>query len=126
MSIDWWCDGPGMRRPRRDPREDDPDYYRDWSGQWVKRTTWTLENYPSTRDWDTYCKFLQETTPRERAALQAAYLRSQGLVPWRDIWVKPERAKELERQYQKNRKKEREAMERARQMRSSLDRWLWC
>lgn len=131
MSIDWWwCEGLGYRPPpRRDPREDDPEYYKDWGGRWVKRTEWTLENYPSTSDWDTYCKFIQETSPAERTRLKHAYLTSQGLEQWArfpHIWTSPERVKELDAQYQAGRKRERENLARARAFSRYGDWWPWC
>jgi hypothetical protein len=70
-----------MYPPQRDPREEDPDYYKDWGGRWVKRTEWTLDNYDTLSDWDTYCRFIQETTQRQRHELKDAYLRSKGLRP---------------------------------------------
>lgn len=115
------------RRPQRDPREDDPDYYKDWGGRWVKRTVWTLDNYESLRDWDTYCKFIQETTPRQRWELKDAYLRSQGLVPWKrfpETYATPERVAELEARYQEGMRRSREAQRQAERFRHMP--WLWC
>jgi hypothetical protein len=131
MSIDWWwCEGPMYRRPpQRDPREDDPDYYKDWSGRWVKRTEWSVENYETLSDWDTYCRFIQETTPAERARLKHAYLTSKGLVQWArfpETWTTPERVKELEARYQEGLKRDRENQAKIREW-SRYDRlWHWC
>lgn len=89
-----WCDGPMYPvAPRRDPREDDPDYYRDSFGQWVKRIEWTLENRPSADDFPMYCRFVRETTELQRRELTEQYLASQGRIPsphYRDVWIKPE------------------------------------
>jgi len=126
----WWCDGPIYpRAPQRDPREDDPAYYKDWSGRWVKRTEWSVENYDTLSDWDTYCKFVQETTPAERARLKHAYLTSKGLVQWArfpETWTTPERVKELEARYQEGMKRDRENQAKIREW-SRYDRlWHWC
>lgn len=126
----WWGLGPIYGRPpQRDPREDDPDYYKDWSGRWVKRTKWTLENYPATSDWDTYCKFIQETTPAERTRLKHAHLTSMGLVQWPrfpETWTTPERVKELEARYQEGRRRDRENAAKAREWTRYDHLWRWC
>lgn len=129
----WWGDG-FMTPVRRDPREDDPDYYKNWSGRWTKRTEWTVDNYESHSDWDTYCKYIQETTPAERAKLKHAYLTSKGLVQWArfpDTWTTPDRVKELEAQYQEGIKRNNQNMAKARAMRHYDDVagrlwWPWC
>lgn len=126
----WWCEGPMYHRPpQRDRREDDPEYYRNWSGQWVKRTKWTIDNYDTLSDWHTYCKFIQETTPAERARLKHEYLTSKGLVPWPrfpETWTTPERVKELEARFQAGLKKDREEQARARAFASRYPHWHWC
>lgn len=69
----WWCWDGAMYQglPQRDLREDGPEWYRDGSGQWVRRTMWTVGNYETLRDWATYCRYLRETTPAEREQLKA-------------------------------------------------------
>ena len=112
-----WIFSPGFYPPKRDPREDDPDYYKDWSGRWVKRTEWTLENYESTHDWDTYCKFVQETTWGERENLKREYLTSKGLVQWArfpHIWASAESIAASEARYQEGMKRHRDNQAKAR------------
>ena len=88
----WW-------RPRRkDPREDDPDYYR-WGGEWVKRIEWTADNAPSPDDHENYLRFLQETSEAQRYAILEERMRRKGLVRWHQSWVTPKRAEELERNW---------------------------
>lgn len=97
----------------------------DREGQHISNTQWTIENYPASGDWDAFYRFVEETTPTERAAPHAAYMRSQGLVQWREMWVTPEKAQELEERYRENRKKEREALRAVAEMKRYARHWPW-
>ena len=69
----WCCEGP-CYQSSRDPRADDPDYYWDlWI--WVKRTEWTADNEPDWTDGVAYRRYLQETTPAQRAAITSERMR---------------------------------------------------
>lgn len=126
-----WADGP-MYPPPRDPREDDPEYYRR-SGRWIRRTVWTVENAPDCSNHKEYMRFLEETTPEERSLIRAERRRrydqeqeAKGLVRWQNAWVTPERRDELKKTYEENRRRSAAGLQLARRMRSGSDRWLWC
>ena len=109
---------------QKDPREDDHDYYR-WGHEWVKRTVWTADNVPSCSDHEAHLRFIMETSEGQRRAILEERMRRKGLVHWHHSWVTPERAKELERNWQ-------EGVERARRIEKErlYDRprypVLWC
>lgn len=110
---------------KRDPREDDPRFYRDGS-KWVERTEWTADNAPTGCGED-LLRYLNETTPAQRHAILKEQMHRKGLVQWNSCWVTPERAKELEKNFQEGLKRSREIqaqLERARASRSRL--WYWC
>jgi hypothetical protein len=135
MSVDrWiWAEGP-LYPPKRDPRADDPDYYYDYGKGWVKKTVWTVDNEPGCSDWEAYSRFLKEMTPEERSAIRTERrrrhdeeMKAKGLVRWRDAWVTPERAKELEKRFREGLKRSREIqvqLERSKASRGRL--WYWC
>lgn len=130
--MDWypWAEAPPYPR-ERDSRADDPDYYYERGQGWIKRTVWTVDNEPSAlTDGNLYLRLLNETTPEQRAEIrqerQRRYdeeMRSQGLVRWRDAWVTPERAAELEETYRENVRRQQEAGEMRRRLPSW---WPWC
>ena len=118
----WWLDG-GRRVPRRDPGEDDPDWYRDHRGKWVKRTQWSADVYPD--GWDEYTVYVQETTSAERQAILRERKRREGLVDWRGCWVPAGTAQELEQKFQEGLARDRRELAEARR-RSHQYRIFWC
>ncbi len=65
MTTEWWW-LEGSPRSRRDPREGDPEWYREAGGAWVKRTRWNAENGPDPlQDWRSYARYMTETTPMQ-------------------------------------------------------------
>ena len=130
--MDWypWAEAPPYPR-KRDPRADDPDYYYERGQGWIKRTEWTLENEPSAlTDGNLYLRFLNETTPEQRAEIRRerqrrydAEMEAQGLVRWRDAWVTPERAQEMEETYREGIRRQNQADEMRRKLPSW---WTWC
>ncbi len=120
--------GQGYNIIRRDPREGDrAHYYRDWAGRLVKRTEWTADNQPDSRDGDALVRYFSETTPAQRHAFLKERMRRKGLVQWHDSWVTPERAKELEKRFQEGLKRSREIqIQRERSQASRGRLWYWC
>lgn len=121
----WWLEG--SPRSRRDPREDDPDWYRE-AGAWVKRTEWSAHNAPDPlQDWRSYARYVGETTPAQRREHRDERMRWQGLVRWKDLWVTPQRAKELDQQEIEAIKRQSERQRQLEEMRARLpSEWPWC
>lgn len=130
MSYDpWWFGEPPVPRgSRRDPRTDDPNYYRERGGEWVKRAEWSSENAPDPLgDWGSYSRYVVETTPAQRQEHRYERMRRQGLVRWKDLWVTPERAKELDQQEIEAMKRRFEQQRQLEEMRLRLPSWWpWC
>lgn len=124
MSLEcwWWCEGsPGQ--PRRDPREDDLDWYRAHNGEWIKRTPWSADVYPE--GWDEYCRYVEETTPPQRRAILIERKRREGLVEWNGCWVPADKADELERKFQEGLARDRRELAEGRE-RARRYRIFWC
>lgn len=117
-----------MHPYKRHPRTDDPDhYYRPGEG-WIRKTVWTVDNEPSCSD-RAYGRFIEETTSEQRAAITRERLRryaeemkSKGFVQWRDAWVTPGRAEELQATYLENMRRGNRAGEERRRLPSW---WIW-
>lgn len=109
--------------PQRDPREDDPEWYRDLRGEWVKRTAWSADVFPETSE--EHLRYLDETTKQQRDAIVAERMRRQGLIRWHDCWVTPERAEELEAKFQEGLQRDRKALWEA-QTEARRYRVFWC
>ena len=97
---------------------------------WIKRTEWTVDNEPSClTHGNLYLRYLYETTPQQRAAIrrerQRRYdeqMRAEGFVRWRDAWVTPQRAEELEETYRENMRRQKQADDSRRRLPSW---WHW-
>lgn len=124
MTTEWWWLAGSRRPPQRDPREDDPEWYRSaFSGQWVKRTAWSGDVFPETSEG--HLRYLEETTKQQRDAIVAERMRRKGLIRWHDCWVTPERAEELETKFQEGLQRDRKALWEA-QQHADRYRVFWC
>lgn len=124
MTTEWWWLEGSRRSPRRDSREDDPEWYRSvFSGEWVERTAWSADAFPQDRE--ECMRYIQETTSLQRDAILTERKRREGLVRWNSSWVTPERAEELEANFQKGLQRDRKALWEA-QQRAHRYRVFWC
>ena len=89
----------------------------------MKRTEWSAEVYP--KNWEEYVRYLQETTPQLRDKILTERKRREGLIRWNTCWVTPERAEELEANFQEGLQRDRKALWEARR-RARRYRVFWC
>lgn len=127
MTTEWWW-LEGSPPSRHDPREDDPDWYRDAGGSWIKRSKWTWDNAPNPlEDGRSYLRYVSETAAAQRREHRDERMRRQGLVRWKDLWVTSERAKELDQQELEAMNRRFDQQRQLEEMRSRAPSWWpWC